>query len=52
MANINEFISYKKLLIFGTEKTGKTQLSKSFDSNQEDDEKSKITHYIILIYSS
>jgi len=47
MANSNEFISYKKLLIFGTEKTGKTQLSKSFDSNQEDDERTPGTRRTI-----
>lgn len=41
MENNNEYISYKKLLIFGTEKTGKTRLAKCFDSNQKDEEKSK-----------
>ena len=44
MTNTNEFISYKKLLIFGTEKTGKTILAKSFEANPNDEEQSKIKY--------
>ena len=44
MANNNEFISYKKLLIFGTEKTGKTRLAKSFEAIPNDEDQSKIKY--------
>ena len=44
MDNNDGFISYKKLLIFGTKQTGKTKLAKSFNSNPNDEEKSKIKY--------
>ena len=44
MANNDEYISYKKLLLFGTKQTGKTRLAKSFNSNPNDEEKSKIKY--------
>ena len=44
MANNDEYISYKKLLIFGTKQTGKTKLAESFNSIPKDEEKSKIKY--------
>ena len=55
-----EFISYKKLLIFGVEKAGKTSLSKAFDTtifeedidievNEEGPKNSKIIKIIYFL---
>ena len=43
MEKKDQYISYKKLLIFGTEKTGKTSLAKTFENDFtfEEEEPSK-----------
>jgi GTPase SAR1 family protein len=38
MANNDEFISYKKLLIFGAKKVGKTSLAKTFETTVFDED--------------
>ena len=38
MDNVPEFVSYKKLLIFGTEGVGKTSLTKSIEKGAFTDE--------------
>ena len=52
MENAPEFVSYKKLLIFGTEGAGKTTLSKSLEkgtfSNETHTENGNLKYYIIF----
>ena len=49
-----DFISYKKLLIFGTEQVGKTSLARSFQANNflDDTESSNKGNifYLIIYY--
>ena len=40
--NISEFVSYKKVLIFGAESTGKTTLTNQFKNDKFCEEKSTI----------
>ena len=54
MKNAPEFVSYKKVIIFGTEDSGKTSLTKTFEKGSFTEEthtdNGKLLKFIIKLY--
>ena len=54
MENTPEFVSYKKVLVFGSEGSGKTSLTKTFEkgsfTQETHTENGKLSNFIIIYY--